>query len=234
MNNNTSSIKTVYFKYIAFILIALSMNIAYAQVPTNLTYVKQAIIQYYDSGEYDKDVTIEINNAEKYLDKRIKENNTSSSPQKLAMVLDIDDTSLTNYIGNKKRDFSGLPQLVDQSYQDANAPAIQPVLHLYNQAIKNNVSVFFISFRPEKFRSYTVANLKKAGYDGWSALYLPNFKQVKLPPKVYKTAIRQKLTQQGYAIILNLGDQDSDLQGGYAEYSVKIPNPLYSNVRRVN
>ena len=33
--------------------------------------------------------------------------------------------------------------------------------------------------------------------------------------------------QQGYTILLSLGDQESDLTGGYAERTFKLPNPVY-------
>jgi predicted secreted acid phosphatase len=212
----------------AIMLAGLFTNIVYA-MPQNLTCAKRAIINYYDSGEYEKDVNHVVYDAEQYLQKRIEENRRAANPQKLAMVLDIDDTSLSNFSGNKKRDFSGLPELIDESYHEANAPAIAPVLRLYNEAIKNGVTIFFISFRPDDVRFYTITNLQKSGYYGWSELYLPNNAEIKLPAQSYKTAVREMLTKNGYDIILNLGDQDSDLNGGYAEHVDKIPNPLYSN-----
>jgi HAD superfamily, subfamily IIIB (Acid phosphatase) len=39
--------------------------------------------------------------------------------------------------------------------------------------------------------------------------------------------VRRKLTAEGYIIIANIGDQDSDLTGGYAERIFKLPNPFY-------
>jgi putative acid phosphatase of HAD superfamily subfamily IIIB len=32
----------------------------------------------------------------------------------------------------------------------------------------------------------------------------------------------------GYTIIANMGDQLSDLEGGFAECAFKVPNPLYT------
>jgi hypothetical protein len=43
----------------------------------------------------------------------------------------------------------------------------------------------------------------------------------------FKAPERRKISEQGYTIILNLGDQDSDLKGGYAERIFKLPNPVY-------
>ena len=220
--------KKIYIYLTLVMLIGLFTTTVYAKIPENLTCAKRAIIDYYNSGEYEKDVNLVVHDAEQYLQKRLDENNIAGQPRKLAIVLDIDDTSLSNFLGNKKRDFSGLPELIEESYHEANAPAINPVLGLYNEAIKNSVTVFFISFRPDDVRSYTITNLQKSGYYGWSELYLPNNEEIKLPAQAYKTAVREMLTKSGYDIILNIGDQDSDLDGGYAEHVDKLPNPLYS------
>ena len=37
---------------------------------------------------------------------------------------------------------------------------------------------------------------------------------------------RAQIEQQGYTIIANLGDQPSDLAGGYAERTYQLPNPF--------
>lgn len=220
-----------YSKYLAvsaMVVIELLASSAYAKQPQNLTFAKRDVISYYESGEFQKDVNIVVQDAEQYMQKRVVENSLLAQPKKLAMVLDIDDTTLSNFVGNKKRDFSGLHELFEQSFRDADAPAIEPMLRLYNEAIKSGVSVFFITWREEEFRSYTILNLQKSGFYGWSSLYMPNPEDKKLSAQVYKTGVREMLSKQGYDIILNLGDQDSDLNGGYAEHTDKIPNPLYS------
>jgi hypothetical protein len=38
---------------------------------------------------------------------------------------------------------------------------------------------------------------------------------------------RRTITRRGYRILANLGDQLSDLTGGYAERRYKLPNPMY-------
>jgi hypothetical protein len=44
----------------------------------------------------------------------------------------------------------------------------------------------------------------------------------------YKSAERAKIAAHGYTLVLNAGDQWSDLKGKpEAEYSVKYPNPFY-------
>ena len=39
--------------------------------------------------------------------------------------------------------------------------------------------------------------------------------------------MRRRIAEQGYTILLSMGDQESDLAGGYAERTFKLPNPFY-------
>jgi hypothetical protein len=43
----------------------------------------------------------------------------------------------------------------------------------------------------------------------------------------YKAPERAKIASQGFTIIANVGDQPSDLAGGYAERTFLEPNPFY-------
>ncbi len=43
----------------------------------------------------------------------------------------------------------------------------------------------------------------------------------------YKSATRAYIESQGYDIVANFGDQFSDLEGGYADKTFKMPNPNY-------
>jgi HAD superfamily, subfamily IIIB (Acid phosphatase) len=43
----------------------------------------------------------------------------------------------------------------------------------------------------------------------------------------FKAPERRRIAEQGYTIVLALGDQESDLSGGYAERIFKLPNPVY-------
>lgn len=94
--------KRIYIYFTSILLTILFTNTVYAKIPENLTCVKRAIINYYNSGEYEKDVDLVVQDAEQYLQKRIKENNSAGGAKKLAIVFDIDDTSLSNFLGNKK------------------------------------------------------------------------------------------------------------------------------------
>jgi len=43
----------------------------------------------------------------------------------------------------------------------------------------------------------------------------------------YKSATRAHIESLGYEIVGNFGDQFSDLEGGHADRTFKLPNPNY-------
>jgi acid phosphatase len=48
------------------------------------------------------------------------------------------------------------------------------------------------------------------------------------PVEDFKTAARTEIERKfNVRIIANVGDQDSDLIGGHAERTFKVPNPFY-------
>ena len=108
----------------------------------------------------------------------------------------------------------------------AQAKAIVPVQVAYDMAVRANCAVFFITARHESQRAPTEKNLREVGYDTWTKIYyLPD--DANTPARLFKTGIRKQLVEEGYTIILNIGDQKSDLAGGYAQKTFKLPNPIY-------
>jgi hypothetical protein len=44
----------------------------------------------------------------------------------------------------------------------------------------------------------------------------------------YKSTVRKHVVKDlGYDVVANFGDQYSDLIGGWADRTVKLPNPMY-------
>jgi hypothetical protein len=43
----------------------------------------------------------------------------------------------------------------------------------------------------------------------------------------YKSGTRAYIESQGYEIVADIGDQFSDLEGGFADKTFKMPNPNY-------
>ena len=69
--------------------------------------------------------------------------------------------------------------------------------------------------------------MREAGYTEWEkAVLKPN--DMKVPSAAdYKGPVRCELIAQGYNIVVNMGDQPSDLAGGCAEKTFLLPNPYY-------
>lgn len=204
----------------------LLSNPLYSQ-PPNLTLVKKELIQYHDSGHYQQDLTKKIKLARQYIIQQALVNQHRKPQQKLALVLDIDETSLSNYEHMVKHNFNGNRFQIHKDILAADSPAIKPMLALYQDAIKHGVSVFFITGRSDEDRTVTENNLIKAGYKNWAGLYLrPN--QYTYPSIIpFKSKARAMISQKGYTIIASIGDQYSDIRGGYAKKGFKLPNPYY-------
>jgi predicted secreted acid phosphatase len=206
---------------ICFLLILFSAALL-AKEPTNLSLVKAQLKHYHDNGEYLHDINAVTLEAMRYLTLRLK----SPHPGKIALVLDIDETSLSNYPDMVKLDFGGSMKEVIDAEDKGHDSAIEPVLRLYRFAIAHHVAVIFITGRYEYQRDATIHNLKSAGFTTWDDLIFRQGIYNDATATVYKTAMRKQLQQQGYDIVLNVGDQKSDL-GQYADKNFKLPDPYY-------
>lgn len=219
------------FNKLSLIALAFSTVISvslpsYAE-PTNLTLLKNELKKYHDSGDYQNDLTQVVVEAQRYIAEQVLINQKRKNPQKLAIVLDIDETSLSNYHYMIKRDFTGTHAQFHQEIMEASAPAIKPMLTLYKDAVRRGISVFFITGRHQSEFNATAKNLQQAGYTQWAGLYLrpENYAQQSIIP--YKSQTRELITKKGYTILATIGDQYSDIKGGYAEKGFKLPNPYY-------
>lgn len=212
-------------KTIIITIAFLAYGISFAAEPANLRLIKQQLVQYHDSGEYDKDIADVAHKAQACFCQQINLHNNKN--EKLAAVFDIDETSLSLYTDWLELDFGGRKSEIYAMIDRADGTAIAPVLQVYNFAKQHHVAVFFITARHEYQRQATINNLHAVGYNDWNGLYLTpnNLHEKSIIP--FKTKIRKYLTDQGYKIILNIGDQESDLAGGYATCEFKLPNPYY-------
>ncbi|MDE1145526.1 MAG: HAD family acid phosphatase [Azospirillaceae bacterium] len=200
----------------------------------NLGVVKTQLLAYHDSGAYDRDLARVAGEAGAWIKARAASLPAGTKP---ALVLDIDETSLTNWPQLKINDFGYIKAGgCDMDQGPCGSPAwemmgqaavIQPTLEVYRQARAAGIAVFFITGRPESERDATARNLASAGYEGWAGLVLRGPGAHGQPAAVYKTAERARIEAQGYTIIANMGDQDSDLAGGHAERTFKLANPYY-------
>lgn len=196
---------------------------------SNLDTLKAEARQYHDCtgqhGCYAGDLDRQADLAIAFL----RERATHRAPgEKLAVVLDIDETTLSNWEEMNKADFAYDNTAFNKWVEEGKAPAIPGTLRLVKEAQKLGIGIVFLTGRPESQRAVTERNLRAQGFDGWQQLILRQPAQAKDTALVYKSAERTKLVAQGYKLVLNVGDQWSDLRGeAVAEFSVKYPDPFY-------
>jgi acid phosphatase len=198
--------------------------------PPSLVDTKREVAAYVDSGRYEAEVAAVVDQARAFLESR------AARGGKLAIVLDVDETALSNLTSLRANDWGfivggpcdlprgpcGLLAWITM----AQSPPLGPVLALTRLARERGVAVFFLTGRPERLRATTERNLQGAGYE-WTGVLLKPDDLTTRSAVEQKAAERKKLVDQGYTIVVNMGDQMSDLDGGFAERTYKLPNPFY-------
>lgn len=211
--------------------------------PANIDQVKDQVQEYYGDykdasghhhaspdSQWAKDTGAQIDKAKRYLNKQL-----DAGTKNPALVLDIDDTSMLTYGWEADEQFVYDKDKAEQQINAGKFPAIQPTLELTKWAKARGVKLYFLTGRPEHQRAATERNLAAKGYPKPDGAFLkPETKPVPWLPcgldcdtVQYKSGTRQYIEQQGNTIAVNIGDQNSDLQGGHAKLGVKLPNPMY-------
>ncbi|MFF3611745.1 HAD family acid phosphatase [Streptomyces sp. NPDC002580] len=157
-----------------------------------------------DYATWQNDVQAVIDQAVPYVGQRT----SAAGGSKLAVVFDIDNTTL-------ETDFHPWYQLP--------TPAVRASLALARYAHERGVAVFFVTARPGIIASETKWNLKSVGYpvDG---LYVRDLPDLFAEVSAYKTGKRAQIESLGYTIIANVGNNTTDLVGGHAERTFKLPD----------
>ncbi|WP_445270575.1 HAD family acid phosphatase [Streptomyces sp. DSM 41634] len=158
-----------------------------------------------DYATWQRDVAAVIDAARPGIEQRIA---ASPAGEKPALVLDIDNTSL-------ETDFHW--------FWTFPTPAIAKVRALTQYANARGVAVFFVTARPGIIQSLTERNLKAVGYPV-SGLYVRDLPDLFDEVSAYKTEKRAEIEARGYTIIANIGNSPTDLVGGHAERTVKLPD----------
>ena len=199
--------------------------------PLNIDKVKEVLLAY-QAGDYDGDVAAVFAAARAYVEGR------AGAVSKAALVLDIDETSLSNWANLKANNFGFIADGACDRLPSGPcgfrawilqgvAPVVKPALDLFNAAKAKGVAVFFITGRRDSERQATLWNLDRAGYEGWEKLVTRPDNDAHATVQAFKTEQRRKVEDAGYKIIATVGDQQSDLDGGFAECGFKVPNPFY-------
>lgn len=214
-------------RWVVVTLVGLAMAGCATSVrePANLDTHKREIREYVKSGAYDRELARIAEQAQRWIEQRVKR---KSEGERLVVVLDLDETLFLNWSRMDESDFTYVHADWDRWVAQAAAPAIEPIRKVFRTAQRHRVEVVFITGRPERHRRDTEENLRKIGCDGYAALVCAPDVRTGLAAE-FKTAERKRLTEEGGTIIANVGDQESDLIGGFSERIFKLPNPFYLN-----
>jgi predicted secreted acid phosphatase len=154
-------------------------------------------------AQWISDVTAVTDQAQAYLTGALA---SVPAGEKPAIVLDIDNTALASYFSS--------------TYP---VPATPPVLALAKYAAAHGAKIFFVTGRPDVIDAFTEYNLTTVGYQ-LDGLYSRNPIQLFESLQTFKTGARQQITADGYTIVANIGNSQSDLDGGYAQATFKLPD----------
>jgi predicted secreted acid phosphatase len=171
-----------------------------------------------------------------------------------AILFDVDDTTLNTYSYEIFSNFVYNPATNGNFVNAADPqvfPAVPGMVDLEKKAEAKGYDVYILTGRPVSQADATVDNLEAAGYDvpeghlftkdstavsePWLASCVvpaptemdPNATKFVCSTIQYKSMTRQYIESQGADIVANFGDQFSDLKGGFADSTYKIPNPMY-------
>lgn len=210
---------------------ALMPFVAYAEQPANVGDAILAASAYHDSGDYQRDFDAVVAQARQWIAQ------VAPKTRRPAIVLDIDETTLSNWDEIRADDFGYIPAGPCDALpkgpcgaiaweKSGRAPAFASMRALIEDAQARHVAVFFVTGRHEDERSATEQNLHLAGIRHWDGLYLRPMTSHGYAA-LYKTPTRERIERKGYTIIASLGDQPSDLAGGHAKKGFLLPNPFY-------
>jgi acid phosphatase len=170
---------------------------------------------------YDRQLTAGYAQATKLLDAQLKKH-----PKKPTVVLDVDETTLSNWACLDAADFdlSGLATCVLQSTSKAIPAAKAFIKH----ARSKKVAIAFVTGAPAQLCPARRKNLIAQGIPSAFTITCKPASYTTDSIVPYKSGARRALVEKGATIVLNVGDQKSDLSGGAAKAFVLLPNPIYT------
>jgi hypothetical protein len=172
-----------------------------------------------------------------------------------AILLDVDDTSLATWNYEIFSNWEFNPTTNGQFVTEQRFPAVPGMVDMVRAAEREGYAIFFLTGRGVAQEAATLGNLTEdnigvdAGYpkpttlsNGEDGLFTkpavadyPDYLRAACANDPngscttihYKSATRAHIESLGYDIVANFGDQFSDLKGGFADRTFKLPNPNY-------
>jgi hypothetical protein len=172
-----------------------------------------------------------------------------------AILLDVDDTTLNTWNYEIAANFAYTPASNAEFVLGQRFPAVFGMVEMATAAEREGYAIFYLTGRGAAQETATLGNLTAdgigvdAGYpkpttlsNGEDGLFTkpavanyPDYLKTACAADPngscttvhYKSATRAHIESLGYDIVANFGDQYSDLKGGYADKTFKLPNPTY-------
>lgn len=197
-----------------------------------LAKLKRELALYVDSSRYDGQIAAVAAEAQAWVERRAPE------VAKPAVVFDIDETALSNLRWLRANDWGLIvdgtcslePRQPCGFYAWAerveSATPVRPILALAKRAAEIGAATFFITGRRERARAATERALAAAGYAPTGVVLQPEDLRVRGAAE-FKAPERARIAASGHTVVANIGDQQSDLDGGHAERTFLLPNPFY-------
>lgn len=209
-------------KIIFSIFVFFIFNFLVAKEPSlliNLTEAINAVKDYHTSEKYYSDI-------ENAIEDGLRNLRQLDYPSNAAFVFDIDETALSNIEYELKHNFGYDPKSWDEWVMEAKAPALPGVRRFYDSLVARKIKIIFITGRSDNQYDITIKNLKEQGYTIFDTLVCKTSQFKGKKAVEYKSQIRKNLSNK-YYIIGSIGDQWSDLEGGWTIIKIKLPNYMY-------
>jgi hypothetical protein len=206
--------------------------------------------QFPATGNYAKEASRVAADGKRYLTTR-----RAGGHATRAIVLDVDDTTLATWNYEVASNWAYNPATNAEYVLGQRFPAVPGMVDTVRAAEREGYAIFYLTGRGSAQEAATLGNLTAdgtgvdAGYPkpttlrgGEDGLFTkpdvtayPDYLKTacaadpdgKCTTIHYKSATRKHIESLGYDIVANFGDQYSDLKGGYADRSFKLPNPNY-------
>jgi predicted secreted acid phosphatase len=202
--------------------------------PYNLDFLKTDVISYVDSGQYYSDIKSKITEATIILNANIGKPN-------ICVIFDLDETLISEYQFMVKNNFAWTNSLIEEAQTITTFPTLPSVKMFFDYCTNKSIFTVVLTSRRVKQLDATMELLTNAGYIALGRLIMrPDDDNGTI--QQFKRGKRDLLVKEGYEIILNIGDQESDLvddvivsseTSGLRKYlllppnAIKLPNPFY-------
>ena len=187
----------------------------------NNLQVKRLPIPKFDLSDYKKILEKQFESILMYF------KTTEFNPNDI-VIFDIDEVVLCNlmYHNIDIQEFEN-----DNRFTRENGliPLVSQCQELFDFIHGHSIKYSFITGRREYIRDITIENLELFNLDGYTNLYLCDNDYVG-DIAAYKTLKRKEIEENGFKIVVNIGDQISDTSGGYSGVPFLIFNPYYQTV----